>query len=74
MSGTSLEAIAAAVRQVLSVRGPIAEDDLLAVLVADGIDLGPDPEDILTDILDEDAELVIPLADERWVMASMFGT
>jgi tetratricopeptide (TPR) repeat protein len=48
------------------VRGPMAEDDLLAVLVADGIDLGPDPEDMLTDILDEDAELVIPLADDRW--------
>ena len=66
MSGTSFEAIATAVRQVLSVRGPIAEDDLLAVLVADGIDLGPDPEEMLTDILDEDAELVMPLADERW--------
>ena len=66
MSGTSFEAIATAVRQVLSVRGPIAEDDLLAVLVADGIDLGPDAEDMLTDILDEDAELVMPLADERW--------
>src|ERR1035437_8792959 len=66
MSGTFCEAIATAVRQVLSVRGPIAEDDLLAVLVADGIDLGPDPEDMLTDILDEDAELVMPLADERW--------
>src|SRR5674476_1378585 len=45
---------------------PLAEHDLLAVLVADGIDLGPDPEDMLTDILDEDAELVMPLADERW--------
>ena len=57
MSGTSFEAIATAVRQVLSVRGPIAEDDLLAVLVADGFDLGPDPEDMLIDILDEDAEI-----------------
>lgn len=66
MSGTSFEAITTAVRKVLSVRGSIAEDDLLAVLVADGIDLGPVPEDMLTDILDEDAELVMPLADERW--------
>ena len=64
--GTSFEAITTAVRKVLSVRGSIAEDDLLAVLVADGIDLGPVPEDMLTDILDEDAELVMPLADERW--------
>ena len=41
MSGSSGEAIAAVVRQVLSVRGPMAEDDLLGVLDADGIDLGP---------------------------------
>jgi hypothetical protein len=40
----------------------------LAVLVADGIDLGPDPEDMLTDILDDDAELVMPLADQRWAL------
>src|SRR5664279_4713156 len=66
MSGTSCEAIAAAVREVLSVRGPMAEDDLLGVLVADGVDLGPDPEDMLTDVLDQHAELVMPLADERW--------
>ena len=37
MSGTSGEALAAVVRQVLSVRGPMAEDDLLGVLDADGI-------------------------------------
>ena len=66
MSGSSCEAIATVVRQVLSVRGPMAEDDLLAALVADGIDLGPDPDDMLTDVLDQDAELVMPLADERW--------
>src|SRR5664279_4009041 len=66
MSGTSCEAIAAAVREVLSVRGPMAEGDLLGVLVADGVDLGPDPDDMLTDVLDLDAELVLPLADERW--------
>jgi tetratricopeptide (TPR) repeat protein len=68
MSVTDFEAIATAVRQVLSVRGPIAEDDLLAVLVADGIDLGPDPLDMLTDILDDDTELVMPLADQRWAL------
>src|SRR5260370_39812703 len=66
MSGTSGEAIAAVVRQVLSVRGPMAEDDLLGVLDADGINLGPDPDGILADVLDQDAELVMPLADERW--------
>ena len=66
MSGTSGEAIVAVVRRVLSVRGPMAEDDLLGVLDADGIDLGPDPDVMLADVLDQDAELVMPLADERW--------
>lgn len=66
MSGISGEAIVAAVRQVLSVRGPMTEDDLLEVLDADGIDLGPDPDGMLADVLDQDAELVMPLADERW--------
>ena len=51
MSGTSGEAIVAVVRQVLSVRGPMAEDDLLGVLDADGIDLGPDPDVMLADVL-----------------------
>jgi len=54
MSGTSGEAIVAVVRQVLSVRGPMAEDDLLGVLDADGIDLGPDPDVMLADVLDQD--------------------
>ena len=44
----------------------MAEDDLLGVLDADGIDLGPDPDVMLADVLDQDAELVMPLADERW--------
>jgi tetratricopeptide (TPR) repeat protein len=66
MSGTSGEAIAAVVRQVLSVHGPMAEDDLLGALDADGIDLGPDPEVMLADVLDQDADLLMPLADERW--------
>src|SRR5258705_6619511 len=66
MSATFGEAIAAVVRQVLSVHGPMAEDDLLGALDADGINLGPDPDGILADVLDQAAELVMPLADERW--------
>ncbi|MDT5260419.1 MAG: hypothetical protein QOD10_5499 [Mycobacterium sp.] len=50
ISGTSGEALAAVVRQVLSVRGPMAEDDLLGVLDADGINLGPDPDGMLADV------------------------
>jgi hypothetical protein len=38
----------------------------LGVLDADGINLGPDPDGMLADVLDQDAELVMPLADERW--------
>ena len=66
MSGASFAAIGTAVREVLLVRGPMAEEDLVGVLVADGVDLGPDPEDVLVDVLDQSAELVLPLADERW--------
>jgi tetratricopeptide (TPR) repeat protein len=66
MSSTSYEAIAAAVRQALTSRGPMTEDELADVLVAGGFDLGSDPEDLLLEILEEDAELVLPLADGRW--------
>ena len=66
MFDTSGEVIAAAVRQVLLVRGPMTEDDLLGVLEGDGIELGPDPDGMLADILDQDAELAMPLADGRW--------
>lgn len=44
----------------------MAEDDLLAVIEADGIDLGHDPVATLVDVLDEEGELVMPLLDERW--------
>ncbi|MGF2945127.1 SEC-C metal-binding domain-containing protein [Mycobacterium sp. Lab-001] len=59
------DALAAVVRQVLSTRGPMSEDDLLDVLEADGADLGPDPVEALDDILDDD-EPILPLADGRW--------
>jgi len=66
MSGTDGEVMATAVRQLLSVRGPMTEDELLSALNADGIDTGPDPGEMLGDVLDEDPELVMPLADDRW--------
>ncbi len=44
----------------------MTEDDLLGVLEGDGIELGPDPDGMLADILDQDAELAMPLADGRW--------
>ena len=67
MSGASGEAIAACVRQVLSVRGPMTEDDLLSVLDAQGIDLGSDRDVVFDEVVDDlDAEVVTQLADERW--------
>jgi tetratricopeptide (TPR) repeat protein len=44
----------------------MTEDELSDALVADGIDLGPEPEDMLAGILDNEAELFLPLGDERW--------
>lgn len=44
----------------------MAEDDLLDALEAHGIDLGHDPDATVADLLDEDAEPVMPLIDQRW--------
>ena len=44
----------------------MTEDDLLLALDGDGIDLGPDADETLAEVLDEDTELVIPLVDGRW--------
>ena len=44
----------------------MTEDDLLLALDGDGIDLGPDADATLAEVLDEDIELVVPLADGRW--------
>ncbi len=60
------ESIAAVVRQVLSARGPMTEDDLLRRLDADGVDLDPDADATVAEILDEDSGPVIPLTDGRW--------
>jgi len=60
------DAITAAVCQMLSTRGPMTEDGLRAALEADGVDLGPDPEGTVTEVLDENARLVMPLIDGRW--------
>jgi tetratricopeptide (TPR) repeat protein len=66
MSDSSGESIAAVVRQALSARGPMTENDLLLALDGDGIDLGPDADATLAEVLDVDTELVLPLVDGRW--------
>ena len=50
MSDSSGESIAVVVRQVLSDRGAMAEDELLDVLEAHGIDLGHNPDATLADV------------------------
>jgi tetratricopeptide (TPR) repeat protein len=66
MSDSFDESIAVVVRQVLSARGPMTEDQLLRVLDAEGIDLGPDADETLAEVLDEDAGPLLPLVDGRW--------
>ncbi len=66
MSDTSDEGITAAVRRVLSALGPMGEDELLGVLKAQGVDLGPDSEVVLAEVLDQDSEPFMPLVDRRW--------
>lgn len=67
MQTPSVETVGAAVRDLLRAHGPLSEDQLLDRLVESGIaGDGPDLEDLLADALDEDEELLLPLADERW--------
>ena len=65
MSGYS-DGLAAAVRRLLTERGPLPHADLLAGLTAAGIDLGDYPDDSLLDALDSDPGPVLNLADGRW--------
>ncbi len=66
MFDASRETIIAAISEALSSHGPMPEDELLDVLVAGGIDLGTEGQDLLGDILEDGVELVLPLCDERW--------
>jgi len=63
MSG---ESIATVVRQILSARGPMTEDDLLRMLDGNGIDLGPDAGATVAEVLDDDTGPLMPLTDGRW--------
>ena len=54
----------------------MSDDDLLGVLHEDGVELGPDPDVMLADVLDQEAEPFMPLADGRWawIPALLDGT
>lgn len=53
-------------RRVLTDRGPLDEEELVAALLAEGLDLGHDPEETVADLLDsDDLGLVMPLDDRQ---------
>ncbi|MDA0252437.1 MAG: SEC-C domain-containing protein [Actinobacteria bacterium] len=58
--------LASAVRQLLTERGPLAQQDVFDALISAGIDLGPDPDESLMDALELDPGPVLQLADDRW--------
>ena len=65
MPATRLE-IVDGIHRVLTAEGPLAEDDLVAALKAEGLDLGVDPQDTVADLLESDeVGLVMPLGDGR---------
>lgn len=65
----TLPEIVAAVLAVLDDGAAWDEEDLLDVLQQRGVDLGTDPDAVLSDVLDsEDVGLVLPLHDDRWVL------
>jgi hypothetical protein len=60
-------AVVAAVERLLSEHGPMSEEQLHGALADCGVRLGDDPDATLSDVLTEEANLVMPLVDGRWV-------
>ena len=75
MFDASADSLVAAARSILTERGPMPEDDLLAALEVAGADLDPALDSALSDILDDHHEPVQVLADERlaWIPAVLDG-
>ncbi|MFV0493472.1 SEC-C metal-binding domain-containing protein [Mycobacterium sp.] len=44
----------------------MTHDALTSALLADGVDLGPEPEDTVAEVLNYSGELFLPLSDHRW--------
>lgn len=75
MPATRLE-IVYGIHRVLTAEGPLTEDDFVAALKAEGLDLGGDPLDTVADLLESDeVGLVMPLGDGRhaWLPALFMG-
>ncbi len=65
MPATRLE-IVDGIHRVLTAEGPQTENDLVAALKAEGLDLGVDPQDTVADLLKSDGVgLVMPLGNGR---------
>ncbi|MGV8845972.1 SEC-C domain-containing protein [Tessaracoccus sp.] len=75
MSATPVEPAATAIRRLLSSHGPMHTYELINALTADGILLGASPEDRLHEVLDEDTEVIVALADGRlaWLPGLLQG-
>lgn len=75
MSATPVEPAAAAIRRLLSSHGPLHTFELINALTADGVLLGETPEDGLHEVLDEDTEVIVALADGRlaWLPGLLQG-
>lgn len=67
MPDTPEDDLAAAVHRLLAERGPSTASDLIHALSEAGVDLPPDAEDALADLLEDDDAPVTSLADGRWV-------
>lgn len=66
MPDTPEDDLAAAVHRLLAERGPSTASDLIDALSEAGIDLPPNSEDALADLLEEEDAPVMSLADGRW--------
>lgn len=65
MPATRLE-IVTGIHRVLSAMGPLTDDDLVEALASEGLSLGVDPLDTVSDLLESDeVGLVMPLGDGR---------
>ncbi|MGH3384413.1 MAG: SEC-C metal-binding domain-containing protein [Nocardioidaceae bacterium] len=62
----TLPEIAGGIRRVLAAGGALTEDELVAALQGDGLNLGVRPEDTVAEVLEsDDGGLVMPLGDGR---------
>lgn len=64
-----------AITRLLSANGSLTDDELIAMLTAEGVDLGADRDDTLLEAIDETDERVAILVDDRtaWLPSLLAG-